>query len=52
MEIRELAKKCKERNVECDNCPYVEECEQLTGILEDISPVGLINMVNENHKIY
>lgn len=52
MKIRELAEKCKERNIKCADCPYEETCENLTKKLKTISPIGLVDMVEENHIIY
>lgn len=51
MELRELAEKCKERDINCDGCPYMEICGRLSEILEDMSPIGLVEMVDENHII-
>lgn len=45
MTIKELGEKCKARDIECDECPYETECSQLPVILEDISPYGLLEIL-------
>ena len=52
MKIRELAEKCEARSIKCEGCPYEEACENLTEKLKTISPIGLVDMVEENHIIY
>ena len=52
MKIRELAEKCAERSINCDGFPCVDACEVLTEKLKDMSPIGLVDMVDENHIIY
>lgn len=51
MELRELAKKCQERNINCDGCPYKVICDNLQDMLEDASPVAIVEMVDENSII-
>ena len=51
MRIRELAMKCKDREIDCDFCPYKEICDNLQEQLEDISPCGLVEMIDEDKSI-
>ena len=51
MRIKELAEKCKEVNIDCDVCTCKEECNLLQHNLEDMSPFGLVEMVEENHIV-
>jgi hypothetical protein len=52
MTINELAEKCKQREINCTDCPYNEPCEKLTDELQDISPIGLVDMVKDNQIIW
>lgn len=45
MTIKDLGEKCQERDIECDECPYEKECSKLPLILEDISPYGLLGIL-------
>lgn len=47
MKVKELAEKCKERNIECDDCPYLEECENFSDMLDDISPCGILTILDD-----
>ena len=47
MKIRELAMKCKDREIDCDFCPYKEICDNLQEQLEDISPCGSVGSMDE-----
>ena len=51
MKIRELAMKCEDRDIDCNFCPYEEICNKLQEQLEDISPCGLIEMIDEDKSI-
>lgn len=51
MNLRELAKKCQERNINCDGCPYKEVCDNLQYMLEDASPVTIVELVDNNRVI-
>lgn len=48
MTVKELAEKCKEREINCDDCFYKSECKKMNDILEDISPCGLLDILNKN----
>lgn len=45
MTLKELGEKCKERDIECGGCPYRKECEEMAVILEDISPCGILDVL-------
>lgn len=45
MTIKDLGEKCQERDIECDECPYEKECSKLPFILENISPYGLLGIL-------
>ena len=51
MRIRELAMMCEDRDIDCDFCPYKEICDNLQEQLEDISPCGLVEMIDEDKSI-
>ena len=51
MRIRELAMMCEDRDIDCDFCPYKEICDNLQEQLEDISPCGLVEMIDEDKFI-
>lgn len=51
MRIIELAMKCKDREIDCDFCPYEKICDNLQEQLEDISPCGLVEMIDEDKTI-
>lgn len=47
MKLKDLAYKCKDREIDCDNCPYEDICSRLNDKLEDISPCGLLTILEE-----
>lgn len=51
MNIRELGAYCKSTEVDCDKCEYTEECATFQGKLEDISPYGLIELLEKNIEL-
>ena len=51
MKIRELAMKCSDREINWYFCPYEEICDNLQEQLEDISPCGLVEMIDEDKSI-
>ena len=51
MRIRELAMRCKDRENDCDFCPYEKICDKLSEQLEDISPCGLVEILDEDRNI-
>lgn len=48
MTVRDLAYKCKDIEIDCDECDYKEKCERLTEELENISPYGLLIILDKN----
>ena len=52
MKIRELAEYCSSIEIDCDKCEHKELCDGLQYKLEDISPLGLIDLVDENKGSY
>ena len=51
MKIRELAEYCNSIEIDCDKCEHKELCDGLQYKLEDISPLGLIDLVDENMEL-
>ena len=52
MKIKELAEYCKSIDIDCENCKYHELCNQkLPWRLEDISPYGLVELVESNEEL-
>ena len=49
--IRELAEYCCSIEIDCDKCEHKELCDGLQYKLEDISPLGLIDLVDENTEL-
>lgn len=50
MRIKELAEECR-KATSCDDCSYTEHCKILRDVLEDMSPMGVVEMVEENLTI-
>ncbi len=51
MKIRELADYCKSIELNCDECMHKKKCDNMQNMLEDISPLGIVDMVDENEDI-
>lgn len=51
MKIRELAEYCNSIEIDCGKCEHKELCDGLQYKLEDISPLGLIDFVDENTEL-
>ena len=49
--LSELADYCKSIDIDCDVCTKQAECKKMLAALEDISPYGLIKLVNSNKII-
>lgn len=47
MTIKELAEKCKERKIGCEGCPYKKKCDEFSNFIEEISPAGLLDILEE-----
>jgi 2-oxoglutarate dehydrogenase complex dehydrogenase (E1) component-like enzyme len=50
MKIRALGEYCKSIGTDCDICENTEECEKLTAQLEEVSPYGLIKLLDEDEN--
>ena len=50
MTIKELAEACK-KAVSCNECSCTKSCNILRDVLEDMSPMGLVEMVGKNLTI-
>lgn len=51
MKIRELADYCKSIDINCDECIHKKKCDNMQSMLKDISPLGIVDMVDENEDI-
>lgn len=47
MKIRKLGEYCKSIDIDCDICEKQSECKELTEQLEDVSPYGLVELLDE-----
>lgn len=45
MTVEELGKICEEIKIDCCGCRHKEECRRLSEELEDISPYGLLTIL-------
>ena len=48
MKIRELAKYCESIDIDCDVCANKKECDDFQYRLEDMSPFGVVGMIDNN----
>jgi len=51
MKITELADYCKSIGIDCEECEHEDECKQLINKLEDISPFGLITLIEIDDEL-
>ena len=51
MKIIELAEYCKSIDIDCGKCMYEEECEKMTKRIEDMSPFGIVDVVDNNEEL-
>ena len=51
MKIRELADYCKSIDINCDKCIHKKKCDNMQNMLEDISPLGIVDMIDENEDV-
>jgi len=49
--IKELATYCAARNIECLKCEHIDVCERLQEDLNEISPAGLVAMIENNEIV-
>ena len=47
MTIKELGEKCRARDIDCEECPYGKECEEMSTILEKLSPCGILKILEK-----
>ena len=51
MKFSELVRYCEEvAAIDCDKCEHKTECNAFTRALEEISPVGVANIVKEDRE--
>lgn len=48
MNIKELANYCKSIEIDCRKCEHKEKCREMQEHLEDLSPFGVVKMVESN----
>ena len=51
MKIKDMAVYCKSIEINCDICEHTEECRAMQADLEDLSPYGVVKMVENNKDI-
>lgn len=49
--IKELAEYCNSINIDCSVCEKKGACMKFEARIEDISPMGLVELVNSNEEI-
>lgn len=45
MTVEELGRMCEDRMIDCCECPYERECKRFSEELEDISPYGILTIL-------
>lgn len=50
MTVKELCKKCRDNEIECEGCPYTSQCESLAEYLKDQSPCRLEGVQGQQKK--
>lgn len=51
MKIKDMAVYCKSIEINCDICEHKRECEAMQSFLEDLSPYGVVKLVEENQDM-
>lgn len=51
IKIKELAEYCNSINIDCSVCKKKSACMEFEVRIEDISPIGLVELVNGNEEI-
>ena len=46
--LQELAEYCKSIDIDCDKCEHKKECEDFQDRIEEISPFGMVEMVDND----
>lgn len=49
--IKELAKYCDSIDIDCSVCKKKDACMSFEERIEDISPIGIVELVNSNSEI-
>lgn len=49
--IKELAKYCNLINIDCYICEKKDACDSFMNRIEDISPIGIVELVNSDKEI-
>lgn len=48
MKFSEIVKTCESVKIDCDVCPCQKECHKVAQHLEEISPIGIRDMVEKD----
>ena len=51
MKFSELVKKCEEVQIDCDKCEAQKECAKFAEYMENLSPIGVKQMVEGDKEI-
>ena len=51
MKIRELAKYCESIDIDCDKCEHKKECQKLAYELDEISAIGVVELIDSNKEL-
>jgi hypothetical protein len=51
MKIQDLAVYCRTIEINCDICEHKRECKAMQAHLEDLSPYGVVKMVDNNENM-
>lgn len=51
MKVRELAEYCKSILINCNNCKHKTECEKLEDEMENMSPYGVVDIVDRDEEL-
>lgn len=51
MKIKDMAVYCKSIEINCDICEHKRECKAMQCFLEDLSPYGVVKLVEENQDM-
>ena len=51
MKFSELVKKCEAANIDCDKCEAQKECAKFAALVDNMSPIGLKQLVEEDKEV-
>lgn len=51
MKFSELVKKCEEVQIDCDKCEAQKECAKFAQYIDEMSPIGIKKMVEEDEDV-